>query len=44
MAMLEVVDQVGQERHANPRLYEMLVGALPPWPSGTRRWWRPPSS
>ncbi len=28
MAMLEVVDQVGQERHANPRLYAMLVGAL----------------
>jgi DNA repair protein RecO (recombination protein O) len=28
MSMLEVVDQVGQERHANPRLYEMLVGAL----------------
>ena len=28
MTMLEVVDQVAQERHANPRLYEMLVGAL----------------
>ncbi|MGO9029864.1 MAG: DNA repair protein RecO [Acidimicrobiales bacterium] len=28
MSMLEVVDQVGQERHANPRLYAMLVGAL----------------
>ena len=28
MSMLEVVDQVGQERHANPRLYTMLVGAL----------------
>jgi DNA repair protein RecO (recombination protein O) len=28
MSMLEVVDQVGQERHANPRLYSMLVGAL----------------
>lgn len=28
MSMLEVVDQVGQERHANPRLYQMLVGAL----------------
>ena len=28
MSMLEVVDQVAQERHANPRLYEMLVGAL----------------
>ncbi len=28
MIMLEVVDQVGQERHANPRLYEMLVGAI----------------
>ena len=26
--MLEVVDQIGQERHANPRLYQMLVGAL----------------
>ncbi len=28
MSMLEVCDQVAQERHANPRLYEMLVGAL----------------
>ena len=28
LSMLEVVDQVGQERHANPRLYEMAVGAL----------------
>jgi DNA repair protein RecO (recombination protein O) len=28
MSMLEVVDQVGQERHANPRLYTMVVGAL----------------
>jgi DNA repair protein RecO (recombination protein O) len=28
MAMLEVVDQVAQERHGNPRLYEMLVGAI----------------
>ena len=28
MSMLEVVDQIGQERHANPRLYEMLVGAF----------------
>jgi DNA repair protein RecO (recombination protein O) len=28
ISMLEVVDQVGQERHANPQLYEMLVGAL----------------
>jgi DNA repair protein RecO (recombination protein O) len=28
MVMLEVVDQVAQERHANPRLYEMLVGAI----------------
>ena len=27
-AMLEVVDQVAQEREANPRLYQMLVGAL----------------
>ncbi len=26
--MLEVVDQIAQERHANPRLYEMLVGAI----------------
>ncbi len=26
--MLEVVDQIGQERHGNPRLYEMLVGAI----------------
>jgi DNA repair protein RecO (recombination protein O) len=28
LSMLEVVDQVGQERHANPRLYEMVVGAV----------------
>jgi DNA repair protein RecO (recombination protein O) len=28
MAMLEVVDQVAQEREANPRLYQMLVAAL----------------
>ena len=28
LTMLEVVDQVGQERHANPRLYEMVVRAL----------------
>ncbi len=28
MSMLEVVDQIGQEQHANPRLYEMLVGAI----------------
>jgi DNA repair protein RecO (recombination protein O) len=28
MSMLEAVDQIGQERHANPRLYEMLVGAV----------------
>ncbi len=28
LSMLEVVDQVGQERHANPRLYEMAVGAI----------------
>ncbi|MHB1709954.1 MAG: DNA repair protein RecO [Acidimicrobiales bacterium] len=28
MSMLEVVDQISQERHANPRLYTMLVGAL----------------
>ena len=26
--VLEVVDQIAQERHANPRLYDMLVGAL----------------
>jgi len=26
--MLEVVDQIGQERHANPQLYGMLVGAM----------------
>jgi len=26
--LLEVVDQLSQEHHANPRLYEMLVGAL----------------
>lgn len=28
LSMLEVVDQVGQERHPNPRLYEMVVGAV----------------
>jgi len=28
LSMLEVVDQVAQERHANPALYRMLVGAL----------------
>lgn len=28
MSMLEVVDQIGQERHANAPLYAMLVGAL----------------
>ena len=28
LSMLEVVDQVGQERHANPRLYEMAVRAI----------------
>jgi DNA repair protein RecO (recombination protein O) len=28
LSMLEVVDQVAQERHANPRLYEMVVGAV----------------
>jgi DNA repair protein RecO (recombination protein O) len=28
MALLEVVDQLAQEREANPRLYQMLVGAL----------------
>ena len=28
MSMLEVVDQIGQERHGNPRLYEMLVGGI----------------
>lgn len=28
MTMLEVVDQISQERHGNPHLYEMLVGAM----------------
>jgi len=28
LSMLEVVDQVAQERHANPELYRMTVGAL----------------
>jgi DNA repair protein RecO (recombination protein O) len=28
MSMLEVVDQIGQERHGNPELYGMLVGAI----------------
>jgi len=26
--VLEVADQISQERHANPRLYDMVVGAL----------------
>jgi len=26
--LLEVVDQLAQEGHANPRLYEMVLGAL----------------
>jgi DNA repair protein RecO (recombination protein O) len=26
--LLEVVDQLAQERHANPRLYDMVLGAL----------------
>jgi DNA repair protein RecO (recombination protein O) len=33
MTMLEVVDQIGQERHSNPRLYEMLVGAVAALPA-----------
>jgi DNA repair protein RecO (recombination protein O) len=28
LSLLEVAEQVSQERHAEPRLYEMLVGAL----------------
>jgi DNA repair protein RecO (recombination protein O) len=28
LSMLEVVDQVAQERHPDPRLYKMLIGAL----------------
>lgn len=28
LALLEVADRLAQERHADPRLYEMLVGAL----------------
>jgi len=28
VSMLEVVDQIAQEREANPRLYQMLLGAL----------------
>ena len=28
MSLLEVADQLAQERHPDPRLYEMLVGAL----------------
>src|SRR5438067_4625682 len=28
MALLEAVDQVSQERESNPRLYQMLLGAL----------------
>ena len=40
LPMLEVVDQVGQERHANPQLYEMVVGALGALADPRiRRWW-----
>ena len=28
LSLLEVADQLAQERHADPRLYQMLVGAL----------------
>jgi DNA repair protein RecO (recombination protein O) len=28
LTMLEVVDQIAQERHPDPRLYKMLIGAL----------------
>ena len=28
MALLEVTDQLAQERHPDPQLYSMLVGAL----------------
>ena len=28
IALLEVTDQMAQERHPDPRLYAMLVGAL----------------
>ena len=28
LSMLEVVDQIGQERHANPQLYDMAVRAI----------------
>jgi DNA repair protein RecO (recombination protein O) len=28
LSLLEVSDQISQERHADPRLYQMLVGAL----------------
>jgi len=41
LSMLEVADQLAQERHADPRLYAMLVGALRASP--TRRS-IPPSS
>ena len=45
LSMLEVVDQVGQERHANPRLYEMVVaGHRRPGRARTRPWWPRPSS
>jgi DNA repair protein RecO (recombination protein O) len=37
MALLEVVDDVVQEREPNPRVYQMLVGAL-----RTLAEWRPP--
>ena len=43
MALLEVSDQMAQERHPDPRLYSMLVGALPalatetPTPRSSRR-------
>ena len=43
MALLEVTDQMVQERHADPRLYEMLVGALarPGHAGADPCWWRP---
>ena len=49
MALLEVTDQIAQERHPDPRLYTMLVGALRALAEvdgGARPppWWRPPSS
>ena len=44
LSLLEVVDQLAQERHPDPRLYPMLVGALRPSTTRTRDpTWSPPA-